>query len=326
MVGHALLVAINLLAPVAHLSVPERSEVDSLQTRRRDYPLNCRGGGGLVLDTIHPPSDAAGTVALSLTFTASPVASGPEGQGLHPGTCAWIDRPVNHAEPRRIWFSTALGDSILQLTVRDSSQYWGFLAYNSDSGHLSAIGHRHWDAASPPMPRSARPDPAQPANMRWLLFIRRHLMQLVLAWVVFAWGPLMVLAGIWSGWRGLAGLYPAREVGRGTSFRSGMMVMGMANYRGGARLTADPLHLRFSMSVMLRPGHPPFSVPWSDVTLSPDRWPWFPLKGTPVTRITLARHRALRILVPPSTGEKILAASEGRLHLSEPFASTAATR
>lgn len=28
------------------------------------------------------------------------LAAGAEGQGLQPGTCAWVDRPVNGAEPR----------------------------------------------------------------------------------------------------------------------------------------------------------------------------------------------------------------------------------
>jgi hypothetical protein len=78
--------------------------------------------------------------------------------------------------------------------------------------------------------------------------------------------------------------------------------MGLMTYRGGARLTDDDSHLHFSVWALWRPGHPPFSVPWSDITLSRDRWPWFPLKGNPVTRITLARHRGLRILVPVSTG------------------------
>lgn len=323
MVSPALLAAIGLLGLAAPLHAAGPSAGDSLRYHRREYPLNCRGGGGLAFDTIGPP-DAGGAVALSLAFAASPVATGAEGQGLQPGTCAWVDRPLNDAEPRRVWFTTGIGDSILQLTVRDSGQYWGFLAYNSDSGHLSGVGHRHWDAASPSAPVAPRPAPDPTAKHRWLLFIHEHLMQLVLAWVVITVVPFTVLAGAWSGWRRLARLYPPREIGRGTSFRTGVMIMGMTNYRGGARLTADGSHLRFSVSAMLRPGHPPFSVPWPDVTLTRDAWPWFPFKGKPVTRITLARYSGLRILVPLSTGERIVAASEGRLHLSEPLAREAA--
>jgi hypothetical protein len=315
--SHTLLAAISLLASVAPLQTAQ-SEADSLRNRRREYPLNCRGGGGLVFDTISPPSDANGAVALSLTFAASAVASGPEGQGLQPGTCAWVDRPVNDAEPRQIRFTTAFGDSILRLTVRDSSQYWGFLAFNSDSGHLTGVGHRHWDAASSPRASA-------PARGSWLPFNPRYLPWLVLVWVTIAWLPSMLLTGSWSGWRRLVGLYPDRNAGRSKSFRSGVMVMRMANYRAGVRLTLDDSHLHFSTSAFLRPGHTPFSVPWSDITVSRDEWPWFPFKGNPMTRITLARQPDLRILVPVSTGERIIAASRGRLQLSGPRAPVAAT-
>ena len=322
MAGHALLTATALLAAVAPLPAAGQSEPDGLRHQRQEYPLNCRGGGGaLVFDTIGPPSDANGAVALSLTFVASPTAAGLEGQGLRPGTCAWVDRPANDTEPRQIWFATTFGDSILRLTVRDSSQYWGFLAFNSDSGHLTGVGHRHWDAASPPMPPANLPSgsaaaASAPSKGNWLPFDRGNLPRLLLAWIVLSWIPFTMLTGVWSGWRRLAGLYPDRNAGRGRSFPSGIMVMGMAVYRGCGRLTADESHLHFSMSALVRPGHSPFSVPWSDITVSRDGWPWFPLKGNPVIRITLARHRGLRILVPVLTGDKIIAASQGRLQLS----------
>jgi len=134
--------------------------------------------------------------------------------------------------------------------------------------------------------------------------------------MLISWIPFMMLAGVWSGWRRLASLYSERPAGRGRSRRHTGMVMGMANYRGGVRLAADDSHLHFSMTALLRPGHPPFSVPWSDITIARDEWPWFPFKGHPVTRITLARHRSLRVLVPESTGDLIITASENRLHLT----------
>jgi hypothetical protein len=306
------LAAIGLLASDAPLYRAGQSEVDSLRKLRREFPLNCRGGGGLVFDTISAPSEKPGAVTLYLTFVASQVASGPEGQGLLPGTCAWVDRPVTDDEPRRVRFINAFGDSVLQLTVRDSSQYWGFLAFDSDSGYLYSVGHRYWDSDSPPMPVARRASAPAPAN-RWLSFLRRYLLTGVLLWVLVAWGPLMVLMGLWSGWRRLAGLYPAQAVGQGSSFASGMMVMGLANYRGGVRLTSDRSYLHFSTTMMLRPGHPHFSVPWSEITLSSDEWPWFPLKGLRVIRISLARRRDLRILVPVRTGERLSADSQGRL-------------
>jgi hypothetical protein len=94
-------------------------------------------------------------------------------------------------------------------------------------------------------------------------------------------------------------------------------VMALANYRGGVRVKPDELHLHFSTWMLYRPGHPPFSVPWSDIKATRDSWPWFPFKGTPVVRLTIARYPTLRILIPRMVGERIVAESRGRLQLTE---------
>jgi hypothetical protein len=279
-----------------------------------------------VFDTIGSPSDTGTGLRLSLTFSANPTAAGQEGQGLRPSSCEWVDRPVNDEEPRQVRVTVHITDSTPRLTVRDTGVYWSFLAHNSDSGHFTGVGYRHWHASSPPRPMAHPPQASIPTELSWPPFNARYLLWLVVGWVVVTWVPSMMLCGMWSGWRRLAGLYPDRNNGRGHSFRCGSMVMGMSNYRGGARLTADDSHLHFSMSVLMRPGHAPFSVPWPDITLSRDEWPWFPLKGVPVIRLTLARHPGLRILVPVSHGEKIVAASGGRVHLGRPRALAGAAR
>lgn len=317
---HALLIATALLVIPAHVHAALQS-VGVPPLHRREYPLNCRGGGQLVFDTLGSPSDTGTALRLSLTFTANPTAAGPEGQGLHPSTCAWVDRPVNAEEPRQLRVTIGISDSAPRATVRDTGMYWGFLAHNSDSGYITAVGYRHWHASSPPLglPRPASsPSPAPaPSKGGWLPFNPRHLHWYALGWVVIAWVPMLALTGRWSGWRRLARLYPHRSTGRGDSFRAGPLLMGLTNYRGGAGLSADDSHLHFSVGAFLRPGHPPFSVPWSDVSASHDTWPWFPLKGRPVIRLTLAKHRGLRILLPVRHGERIVAASGGRLQLSE---------
>jgi len=287
---------------------------------RRDYPLNCRGP--LVFGPIGPHADTGTVLKLSLAFTANPIAAGPEGQGLQPSTCAWVDRPVNAEEPRQLRVTIGTSDSAPQATVRDTGMYWGFLAHNSDSGYITAVGYRHWHASSPPLalprPASAPSPTPSPTKGAWLPFNPRYLLWFALGWVVIAWVPMLELTGRWSGWRRLARLYPHRSTGRGGSFRTGSLLMGLTNYRGGARLTADDSHLHLSMGAFLRPGHPPLSVPWSDVTVSRDTWPWFPLKGHPVIRLTLAKHSGLRILLPVKDGERIVATSGGRLQLSGP--------
>jgi hypothetical protein len=317
---HALVVATGML--MVQDQVPQSQTPVSPPARRPHYPLSCRGGAQLVLDTMIPPSDTGKGVSLSLTFAASPTAAGAEGQGLQPSTCAWVDRPLNAAEPRQIRVTVHDTDSAPRLTVRDTGVYWSFLAYNSDSGHFTGVGHRHWDAASAPIPIGPLPQASVPPKGNSLRFNPRHLHWYFLAaaigWVVIVGLPMLTLTGLWSGWRRLAGLYPDRNMDRGRSFRCSPVVMGMANYRGGVRLTPDHSHLHFSVWALLRPGHPPFSVPWSDITASRDEWPWFPFKGAPVIRLTLRRYRRLRILVQVSDGERMVAASGARLHLSEP--------
>ncbi len=292
-----------------------QSEVTGVASQRQHYPLTCRGGGKLLFDTIGPPSGAGTALLLSLAFTASPTAAGPEGQGLQPSTCAWVDRPVNDREPRQVRVSVHITDSTPRVTVHDTGVYWSFLAHNSDSGHFTALGYRHWQASSPP---SGHASATSVGRGNWLPFRPSHLHWYVLGWVVIVGAPLLALVGLWSGWRRLAELYPDRNNGRGRSLRARPMLMGLTNYRGGARLMADDSHLHFSTAVLLRPGHRSFSVPWSDIAATRDTWPWFPFKDHPVIRLTLAGDRSVRILVPLLDGERIIGASGGRLELNEP--------
>jgi hypothetical protein len=290
---HALLIATGLFA--VPTPVPAGRQSATLPVLpREEYPLNCRGGGQLVFDTLALPSGTGSALGLSLAFAANPIAAGPAGQGLQPSTCAWVDRPLNAEEPRHLRVTIGITDSAPRATVRDS-------------GYITAVGYRHWHASSSTRASSrTTPAPASPRKVAWLPFNPRHLPWFVLAWALIAWAPMLALAGRWSGWHRLATLYPYRSTGRGDSFRAGPLVMGMTNYRGGARVIADDMHLHFSMGAFFRPGHPPFSVPWSDVSASQDTWPWFPFKGDPVIRLTLAKHPGLRILLPVKDGERIL--------------------
>lgn len=274
-----------------------------------------------MFDTITAPSDAGGRLRLSLTFIPGRRAAGAEGQGLEASTCAWVDRPVRGDEPRQIRFTPAIGDSTPRLTARDSSVYWSFLAYDTDSGHFTGVGHRHWEAAPAAVATSSEGSRLRrfdPRHLHW------YLIGVAICWVLIAWIPSLTICAAWSGWRRLAALYPAGAVGRGRRFRCGFLIMGLTNYRGYARLTADVSHLHFSMWPPFRPGHRPFSVPWSDITVAREGWPWFPFKGKPVRRLTLARRRELRILVDVKVGDEIIAAGDQRLELSERPAAAAA--
>jgi hypothetical protein len=134
------------------------------------YEIRCRGGDGAFrLQQLSggPRSGAGGQVwvaQMSLEFRASPLAAGPDGAGLIPGTCAWIDRPLNDLEPRSIRFeapathSTSVPHSTFPTPglspdvnhLKDLSTYWSFFAYNTNQGFLQATSHRRWDPPAPP--------------------------------------------------------------------------------------------------------------------------------------------------------------------------------
>lgn len=289
---------------------------------RREFPLNCRGGAGLVFDTLLVIPDS-GRVRLMLTFAANPAASGAEGQGLEPGSCAWVDRPLTDAEPRRIRFAIGTTDSAPAQTVRDSGMYWGFLAYDSDSGYIGGVGHRHWHAASAPGPGAV----ATAGRRSFPLpFDLRYLPLFALGMALIVGVPATAMMARWSGWRRLAERYPDRNTGRGRSFRSGPLVLNKSVYRMGARFTMDESHLHVRMSSLARPGHSPFSVPWPEIAASRDEWPWFPFKGEPMVRLTIAAYPDLRILVRLPDGKRIAEANGGGLSVDGVREAAAAVR
>ncbi len=282
---------------------------------RREFPLNCRGGG-LVFDTLLIVPDSA-HVRLMLTFAANPTASGPEGQGLEPGSCAWVDRPLNDAEPRRIQFAVGTTDSAPAQTAGDSGMYWGFLAHSTDSGYIRGVGYRHWAGAdAPDAAEAADAGAASFADGRRgfpLPFDVRYLPLFAIGMAVIVGIPATAMMARWSGWRRLAERYPDRNAGRGRSFKSGPLVMNRSVYKMGVRFTMDESHLHFRMSALARPGHAPFSVPWSEIEASRDGWPWFPLKGEPMVRLTVAADPGIRILVRMRDGQRIARESGGKL-------------
>ena len=272
---------------------------------RREQPLTCRGGPGLVFDTL---ASEGTTARLSLVFTANAGPVGLEGQGLEPGQCGWVDRAFAEREPRRIHLAIHSSDTTPRQSMLDSAVYWGFLAYPTDSGYIHAAGYRHWHASSPPAAPSRRSLPL-PFDVRYL-----PLAAMAIGAVIGI--PSVVLLGRWSGWRRLAERYPDRNAGRGTPVRSGQLVMNKSLYKMGVRFTMDESHLHLAMSMLARPGHRPFSVPWAEVEAARDEWPWFPFKGEPMVRLTFAAHPDIRILVRMGVGRRIAEASGGRVRIA----------
>jgi hypothetical protein len=62
------------------------------------FTLICRGHFQMQNEGDDPSSK-------DITFTRSPLAAGPTGSTLTPGTCAWEDRPVGIGEPSRVHYA-----------------------------------------------------------------------------------------------------------------------------------------------------------------------------------------------------------------------------
>jgi hypothetical protein len=165
------------------------------------YEIRCRGGDGAFrlqqLPGGRPPEAGgeAGVALMSLEFIASPLAAGPDAAGLIPGTCAWIDRPLNADEPRSIRFEAPATDTTAASRgvspapglspdvnhLKDPAKYWSFVAYNTNQGFLQATSHRRWDPPAPPPPNASAGTTTAPNEIVQRFVCER-------SYTNFAWG------------------------------------------------------------------------------------------------------------------------------------------
>lgn len=98
------------------------------------FPLIVRGGQGVAA------AHEGGT--LTVEFRKSPVAAGdPTTYGRMPhGSAAWVDRPLNDAEPfvlKQQMDETAAAETIAVL--RNDVRFWNFLCSNTNAGHFEVF-------------------------------------------------------------------------------------------------------------------------------------------------------------------------------------------
>lgn len=123
------------------------------------------------------------------------------------------------------------------------------------------------------------------------------------------------LAGGWTGWRRLAGSYPALPT-RGLRILLGRAWFRWTGYGGLVCLHADERHLHFSLWPRL--GHPRFSVPWEEIRaerVAHWRWP-------SLVRFCFARDADVAMKLLGVEADRVVAASRGRLRV-EPGAPSA---
>jgi hypothetical protein len=95
------------------------------------FPLIVRGGRGLAAN--HDGD------TLTLQFRKSPVAAGdPSSYGDMPqGSGAWVDRPLNDAEPSVLKQQMSAADADEATGTLDSEvRFWMFLCSNTNTGHF----------------------------------------------------------------------------------------------------------------------------------------------------------------------------------------------
>jgi hypothetical protein len=98
------------------------------------FPLIVRGGQGVT------GAHDGGT--LTVRFRKSRVAAGdPTTYGrLPPGSAAWVDRPVNDAEPSVLKQQMNQADAANTIAVlRNSERFWMFLCSNTNAGFFEVF-------------------------------------------------------------------------------------------------------------------------------------------------------------------------------------------
>jgi hypothetical protein len=98
------------------------------------FPLIVRGGQGV--------KAAYDGSTLTVQFRKSPVAAGEPTtyQNMPLGSAAWVDRPVNGAEPfvlNQQMNGTDAGNCIDVLRIND--RFWKFVCRNTNAGHFEVL-------------------------------------------------------------------------------------------------------------------------------------------------------------------------------------------
>lgn len=98
------------------------------------YPMLCRGGPGMRIMVNHDVDGAGipGATAMFLYFHKAPAAA--SAMPPPPGSCAWMDRPLNAAEPGVLWIKSP--------NIAFAFQVWGngTVAHDTTGPRLNVEG------------------------------------------------------------------------------------------------------------------------------------------------------------------------------------------
>jgi hypothetical protein len=107
-----------------------------------------------------------------------------------------------------------------------------------------------------------------------------------------------------GGWQRLAQAYGPNGVPvQGTRFRFRSGAFGSVNYSSVLMLEAGVQGLAFEVFLPFRVAHPPFSVPWSDISFA-SRNRWF----MPTIELSFTRSPGVAVAIPRRLAESLAAA------------------
>lgn len=139
-------------------------------------------------------------------------------------------------------------------------------------------------------------------NLQIIVFIMGGVLAFALFWMAIVW-----LIAQLSGWSKLADVYPSRIPFNEScwSLQSGRFRWS-SNYSGILRVCADSQALHLSVFVLFRPGNPPLSIPWEDITAKP---------RTFGVELRFYRAEGVPLLISRQLAGRLEQASEGRFRL-----------
>ena len=147
--------------------------------------IRCRGARGLLnsftAENSRPDSTGATIITTLLTAEPGPYAAGPRGEGLRPGDCSWVDRPIDVRTIDERWFlirfeteanaqlkETLHGSKVdtsptaaerypdartIPAYMNDPNHCWSFFGVKKVNNSYVATGHGYWK----PFLEAARP-------------------------------------------------------------------------------------------------------------------------------------------------------------------------
>jgi hypothetical protein len=130
------------------------------------FQLRCRGGAGYEFRSLgfRQVGQQQLRMAVAFVFASGGAAAGTKGEGLQPGTCAWVDRPLNSSEPKEVhliipaYLQIGIGTidtspsaaerhpdlPSMMAYLKDQSHYWSFTAFNTNNGYFDTTAHGYW--------------------------------------------------------------------------------------------------------------------------------------------------------------------------------------